>query len=223
MEQKKNGKALNIYELRQNLTEHLSNQQCQNKSRHLNRRYTCEPNISVKNFVPVLRPKSNSEQMVPSKLLLISNRNNNINPLSCPVSEDENEIENDSDSSSSSSDTENNFAKNKKNKLNYIKQNLINIRKNSCVSNKSMENKKVDMEEKINDIEQKLKLNKKKELDDDTFEIDKNHEIFRKHKYSCNIIPNFYKNENIFNNIKRNRINSSTILEILENQCKIEE
>jgi len=136
MASNKNGKTLNIYELRQNLTEHLSNEQCQNKSRHLNRRYTCEPNISVKNFVPVLRPKSNSEQMVPSKLLLISNRNNNINPLSCPVSEDENEIENDSDSSSSSSDTENNFAKNKKNKLNYIKQNLINIRKNSCVSNK---------------------------------------------------------------------------------------
>ncbi len=121
MASNKNGKTLNIYELRQNLTEHLSNQQCQNKSRHLNRRYTCEPNISVKNFVPVLRPKSNSEQMIPSKLLLISNRNNNINPLSCPVSEDENEIENDSDSSSSSSDTENNFTKNKKNKLNYIK------------------------------------------------------------------------------------------------------
>ena len=34
MASNKNGKTLNIYELRQNLTEYLSNEQCQNKLRH---------------------------------------------------------------------------------------------------------------------------------------------------------------------------------------------
>ena len=221
MESKLNATTIKLYEIRQNLTENLNNEQSLNLTRHLTRRYTCEPNISVKNFVPILRPISNSEHMIPSKFLLSSKRNNN-NPLSCPVSEDENELEVDSNSSSNSSDLENSLNNEKKNRFNCVKKNLVKLRKNSRISNKSVENKKIDVDEKIKNIEQKLNLKKMKESDD-TFDINKNHEFYRKHKYSCNILPHFYKGENLFNKIKRNRINSSSILEILENQSKIEE
>ena len=221
MESKLNATTIKLYEIRQNLTENLNNEQSLNSTRHLTRRYTCEPNISVKNFVPILRPISNSKHMIPSKFLLSSKRNNN-NPLSCPVSEDENELEVDSDSSSNSSDLENSLNNEKKNRFNCVKKNLVKLRKNSRISNKSVENKKIDVDEKIKNIEQKPNPKKMKESDD-TFEINKNSEFYRKHKYSCNILPHFYKGENLFNKIKRNRINSSSILEILENQSKIEE
>ena len=137
--------------------------------------------------------------MIPSKFLLSSKRNNN-NPLSCPVSEDENELEVDSDSSSNSSDLENSLNNEKKNRFNCVKKNLVKLRKNSRISNKSVENKKIDVDEKIKNIEQKLNLKKMKESDD-TFEINKNSEFYRKHKYSCNILPHFYKGENLFNKI----------------------
>ena len=135
--------------------------------------------------------------MIPSKFLLSSKRNNN-NPLSCPVSEDENELEVDSDSStvsedenelevdsdssSNSSDLENSLNNEKKNRFNCVKKNLVKLRKNSRISNKSVENKKIDVDEKIKNIEQKLNLKKMKESDD-TFEINKNSEFYRKHKY----------------------------------------
>ena len=155
MESKLNATTIKLYEIRQNLTENLNNEQSLNLTRHLTRRYTCEPNISVKNFVPILRPISNSEHMIPSKFLLSSKRNNN-NPLSCPVSEDENELEVDSDSSSNSSDLENSLNNEKKNRFNCVKKNLVKLRKNSRISNKSVENKKIDVDEKIKNIEQKL-------------------------------------------------------------------
>jgi hypothetical protein len=203
---------------RQSLKYHNNNEQYKNLSLNLMRRYSCHPDICVKNFVPVLRPQENKSKLIPSKLNLSSNNfsiNEDIHPPSCPVSDEENEIESESDSSDFDSDSlESNFRENIQ--LGHLRRNLIGIRKDSSLLNKSMENKKIDIENVLyNKI---LKLYRKKESNGDSFEFD--NKIYLGHKYSCNILPNICNKDNLINNFKRNRIRSFSILEILENNYK---
>ena len=101
---------------RQSLKYYNNNEQYKNLSLNLIRRYSCHPDICVKNFVPVLGPQENKSKLIPSKLNLSSNNfsiNEDIHPPSCPVSDEENEIESESDSSDFDSDSsENNFKEN---------------------------------------------------------------------------------------------------------------
>jgi hypothetical protein len=102
------------------------------------RKYTMEPQIFRKEFVPVLKPIV--IHWVPTKLILNKNEfkqfgknRNKGSPISCPCSEDENEIDEDLSFSNSSdiSDLSNEYLDNNENGLKEIRKNFIKLKSGS--------------------------------------------------------------------------------------------
>ena len=197
---------------------------------NLMRKYSYEPQIYIKNFVPVLRPMENDKKLIPSKLNLNCQKRNS-STLSNPSSKDENDINNEelnlsnsfvnSVISDSSSDSENN-----ENEINNARKNFSKIRKYSLYRNhskKNIKNKKtgkisLDMDENANSD-----LNNDRKESNDSYEKIKFKMLPKK---SCVILSCLTgKQNNIFNKhqIKqRNRINSCSILETLQNKLKLD-
>ena len=197
---------------------------------NLMRKYSYDPKLYIKNFVPVLRPMENDKKIIPSKLNLNCQKRNSTT-LSNPSSIDENDINNEelnlsnsfvnSVISDSSSDSENND-----NEINNARKNFTKIRKYSFYRNhskKNIKNKKtgkisLDMEEKTNSD-----INNDRKESNDSYEKIKLNLMPKK---SCVILSCLTKKQNnIFNKhqIKqRNRINSCSILETLQNKLKLD-
>ena len=102
------------------------------------RKYTMEPQIFRKEFVPVLKPIV--IHWVPTKLILNKNEykhsgknRNKGSPISCPCSEDENEIDEDLSFSNSSdiSDLSKEYLDNNENGLKEIRKNFIKLKSGS--------------------------------------------------------------------------------------------
>jgi hypothetical protein len=138
------------------------------------RKYTMEPQIFRKEFVPVLKPIV--IHWVPTKLILNKNEfkqfgknRNKGSPISCPCSEDENEINEELSFSNSSdiSNLSNEYLNNNENGLKGIRKNFIKLKggsihkvmtrktikaKNSnkfdCFKNSDVEKEKVEKEDK---------------------------------------------------------------------------
>ena len=197
---------------------------------NLMRKYSYDPKLYIKNFVPVLRPMENDKKIIPSKLNLNCQKRNSTT-LSNPSSIDENDINNEelnlsnsfvnSVISDSSSDSENND-----NEINNARKNFSKIRKYSLYRNhskKNIKNKKpgkisLDMDEKTDSD-----LNNDRKESNDSYEKIKFKMLPKK---SCVILSSLTKKQNnIFNKhqIKqRNRINSCSILETLQNKLKLD-
>lgn len=197
---------------------------------NLMRKYSYDPKLYIKNFVPVLRPMENDKKIIPSKLNLNCKKRNSSTPQN-PSSKDENETSNEESNpsnsfvnsviSDSSSDSDNND-----NEINNARKNFTKIRKYSLYRNhskKNIKNKKtgkisLDMEEKTNSD-----LNNDRKESNDSYEKIKLNLMPKK---SCVIFSCLKKKENnIFNKhqIKqRNRINSCSILETLQNKLKLD-
>ena len=192
----------------------------------LQRKYTIENFLTIKNFVPQLKPMEG--KISPSKLLLnkkeeknnyIHHRNNfillksNQASISCPNSEEELDSENNSSENLLILCVKNNKKKEKKNK-NLKKSNIIknerkklhkekNIEERRCVSRKNtLLKKKI-----INKF--KVDYSSGSDLDDDEF-----------YKY-LQVRKDFNDKNKKEKNI-RNRINSSSILNVLEKKFKLE-
>ena len=209
--------------------------QKENQINNLMRKYSYDPKLYIKNFVPVLRPKENDLNLIPSKLKLNNKKRNSL-AISHPSSEDEDDISNDELSlsnsfinsvfSDSSSDNENDNEKIMNKRKNFTK-----IRKNSLyrnISKKNMNKRKTGKISLDYNEEKDLKqpksylFNKIKESDN----ILNNPKLLVLPKKSFDIISSLKNNENlIYNNLKtkqRKRINSFAILETLENKLKLE-
>ena len=199
---------------------------------NLMRKYSYDPKLYIKNFVPVLRPMENDKKIIPSKLVLNCKKRNS-STLSNPSSKDENEINNENEElnlsnsfvnsviSNSPTDSDNND-----NEINNVRKNFTRIRKYSLqrnLSKKNIQNKKtgkisLDMGEKIySDINNDRKESK------DSYEKIKFNLMPKKSGVILSSLK--MKENNRFNNqqIKqRNRINSCSILETLQNKLKLD-
>jgi hypothetical protein len=210
----------------------------QNLINNLMRKYSYDPKIYIKNFVPVLRPKEKDLNLIPTKLML-NNKKRNSSTVSNPSSfddDDEEDMDKDelnlsnsfvnsveSNSSSSNSDnTDNNEIKNARKSMTKIrKYSMIhqNSKKNiiSKTSIINLDNQKNEKEESDSFLNYSLKKS------DNVFEKNK---ISSKAKKSFNIISSLKNNEIIFSNNlqqkKRDRINSFSILETLQNKIKLD-
>ena len=195
------------------------------------RKYSYDPKLYIKNFVPVLHPMPNDSKLIPSKLNL-GNKKRNSSTLSNPSSEDEDkeEIANEelnlsnsfvnsllSDSSSESEDDGDN-------PINSARKNFSKIRKYSIYREKNLTPRKISLDNK-KDLEENLDSN----LNNNIKELHKSLKInqFKNFpKRSLCMFPDLRKNKNTINNElqkkKRNRINSFSILETLQNKIKIE-
>lgn len=202
---------------------------------HIKRKYTIEKYISIHGgFVPKLKPKERNA--IPSKLLLnkkgVNNNKNNIllninkNFISCPNSEQEDESEYNSSnnilsfcpSTSNTNSIENKFEalrkpsiKNDRRKLHRAKN--INVQKTHSRRNSFI----------IKKFENKFNLGFLSESDDD----DDNDE-YDSYKSLRNESDNKNENKKEYGNINnykkyRNRINSWSILNILERKFKLDE
>ena len=202
---------------------------------NLMRKYSYDPKLYIKNFVPVLRPKENDTNLIPSKLIL-NIRKRKTTALSNPSSSDnenntssENEelnLSNSfvnsviSDSSSEEDDDEIQIQRKRKN--------FTRIRKSSIYRNISKKNLKRRKTGKISldlNLDDKIKsdydlYNNKKESYDSFENIKK----YTTPKKSCIILSSLKKNDTIFNQQKkkRDRINSFSILETLQNKLKFD-
>ena len=205
--------------------------QKENQINNLMRKYSYDPKLYIKNFVPVLHPMPNDSKLIPSKLNL-GNKKRNSSTLSNPSSEDEDkeEIANEelnlsnsfvnsllSDSSSESEDDGDN-------PINSARKNFSKIRKYSIYREKNLTPRKISLDNK-KDLEENLDSN----LNNNIKELHKSLKInqFKNFpKRSLCIFPDLRKNKNTINNElqkkKRNRINSFSILETLQNKIKIE-
>ena len=198
---------------------------------NLMRKYSYDPKIYIKNFVPVLRPKENDTNLIPSKLIL-NNKKRNSSTISHPSSssEDENDdMDNEqlklnlsnsfvnsviSDSSSNSENEEINEIKN-------TRKNFTKIRKYSLYRNLSKKNVNKRRTGKISlDFDEKSDFNLY-ENNDDSYEKIKNYKM---HKNSCIILSSLNNNSKGINDIRkqRSRINSFSILETLQNKLKLD-
>ena len=131
------------------------------------RKYTMEPQIFRKEFVPVLKPIV--IHWVPTKLILNKNEFNHFgkkrnkgSPISCPCSEDENEISEELSFSNSSeiSDLSNEYLNNNENGLKGIRKNFIKLKGGSIHKVMTRKTIKVKMINKLNyfqnsDVEEK--------------------------------------------------------------------
>lgn len=214
----------------------------QNKIPFLTRRYTCFPGMNQKNFAPKLHPRENTLNIKPTKLSLISTKEilpkKNFSPSSCPVSEDENKSNRDSDTSKNLSDSNfddddnssSDYNDNEKFiKINDIRKNFIHLKKDSIYRNKSKKDiRKDNCINKILNIEKDNNINNNhnqyEEYGSNLFSIKEKNEILecKKHKQSCNIILSFGNRIEKMEEKQRNRINSFSILETLENKTKNE-
>ena len=197
---------------------------------NLMRKYSYDPKLCIKNFVPVLRPKENDTNIIPSKLVLNYKKRNSSTISDPSSSEDENEdmvkeelklnLSNsfvNSVISDSSSDIENDDIKEIKN----TRKNFIRIRKSSLHRNLSKKNINNKRTGKISlDLYEQLDFNLYGNIDD-TYEKIKNKAF---HKNSCVIISSLNNNRKGINEVKkqRNRINSFSILETLQNKLKLD-
>lgn len=189
------------------------------------RKYSYEPKIYIKNFVPVLRPKKESK-IIPSKLTLYPKRKITLT-ISEPSSDKEDNISDNEELnlsnsfvnsviSDSSSDED-------KNEINHARKNLTKIRKYSSLRNKSKENIKAIKTDKINlNNDENINIEKKEYNNLTIKKLDYNIKNYISKK-SYVILSSLQKEENItVDNQKRNRINSFSILETLQNKLKLE-
>ena len=209
----------------------------QNLINNLMRKYSYDPKLYIKNFVPVLRPKEKDLNLIPTKLML-NNKKRNSSTVSNPSSFDDDDEDMDkdelnlsnsfvnsveSDSSSSNSDnTDNNEIKNARKSMTKIRKYSM-IRQNSkknIISKTSIIN--LDNQKNAKDESDSF-LNYSLKKSDNVFEKNK---ISSKAKKSFNIIPSLKNNEIILSNNlqqrKRDRINSFSILETLQNKIKLD-
>ena len=184
------------------------------------RKYSYEPKIYIKNFVPVIRPKI-TQKLIPTKLILNSKKNSST--LSQPSSDEENDISNEDLNSSNSfvnsvisdSSSDNNIDDNE---INNVRKNFTKIRKYSIYRNRSKKNIKIKDTNDFNLNNNNSNIKKEKSESDEK-DIKKTY-ISKK---SYVILSSLQKNENIKIEKKpRNRINSFSILETLQNNLKIE-
>ena len=177
-------------EPQKNVCQNIQNNEKKTDIKHVNaiRKYTMEPQIFRKEFVPVIRPIE--IHLVPSKLRLNEiefkhfkkNKNNKDLSLSCPCSEDEsegNEYSNLSDSSDMSDISDfSNHINNMENELKNIRKNFIKLKNGSIhkvMTKTNFKNKQLskqfdcfdnsDFEEEKNKIKEEIK-------DDDSFSSD---------------------------------------------------
>jgi len=201
--------TLNIFKQNSNLINNLT------------RRYSYDPKICVKNFVPVLRPKESDLNMIPTKLTL-NYKKRNSSALSKTSSFDEDDIAEESKDelnlknsfvNSVSSNSSFNSEDDDNNKINNVRKNFTKIRKYSIFRKNS----------RNNSISKTLKINLDNEKNDEEDNSIENINLLRKPKKSFQFLSSFKKNENIiFNNFQKNRsrINSISILETLQNKLK---
>lgn len=206
--------TLNIFKQNSNLINNLT------------RRYSYDPKIYIKNFVPVLRPKESDLNMIPTKLTL-NNKKRNSSALSKTSSFDEDDkVEESKDElnlknsfvNSVSSNSSFNSEDDDNNKINNVRKNFTKIRKYS-IFRKNSRNNSISKTLKINLENESCINNKMKELDNSI----ENNNFLRKPKKSFYFLSSFKKNENIiFNSFQKNRsrINSISILETLQNKLK---
>lgn len=198
---------------------------------NLMRKYSYDPKIYIKNFIPVLRPKENDTNLIPSKLILNYKKRNSstISHLSSFSEDESDDIENEelklnlsncfvnSVISDSSSESENED----KNEIKNTRKNFTKIRKNSLFRNLSKKNIKKKRAGKISlDIDEKSDFNLYEKISVSNEKV-KNYNI---NKNSCIIFSSLNNNSKDLNDIKqqRNRINSFSILETLQNKLKLD-
>ena len=202
----------------------------QNLINNLMRKYSYDPKIYIKNFVPVLRPKENDSNIIPSKLILNCKKRNSSTISHPSSSEDENgDLDNEelrsnlsnsfvnSVISDSSSDTENDDIKEIKN----TRKNFTKIRKSSLHRNLSKKNISNIRTGKISlDLYEQSDFNLYSNIDD-SYEKIKNNAL---HKNSCVILSSLNNDWKGINEVKkqRSRINSFSILETLQNKLKLD-
>ena len=202
----------------------------QNLINNLMRKYSYDPKLYIKNFVPVLRPKENDSNIIPSKLILNYKKRNSSTISHPSSSEDENEdignaelklnLSNsfvNSVISDSSSDTENDDIKEIKN----TRKTFTKIRKSSLHRNLSKKNICNKRTGKISlDLYEQSDFNLY-DCIDDSYEKIKNKAF---HKNSCVIFSSLDNNWKGINEVKkqRSRINSCSILETLQNKLKLD-
>ncbi len=217
---------------------------------HLNmmRKYTMEPQIFRKEFVPVLKPIV--IHWVPTKLVLNKNEckhfgknKNKGSPISCPCSEDENEINEELSFSNSSeiSDLSNEYLNNVEG-LKGIRKKFTKLKSGSIHKVMTRETIKAKKSNKFdyfqNSGEEEKIISSNSDLYDDN--IFTNYEMKPFDKVDLEIKPNKSSNicigkiksyENEINEDinknnpslqKRNRINSMSILDTLKNRLKFE-
>ena len=210
----------------------------QNLINNLMRKYSYDPKLYIKNFVPVLRPKEKDLNLNPTRLML-NYKKRNSSTVSNPSSfddDDEEDMDKDesnlshsfvnsveSNSSSSNSDnTDNNEIKNARKSMTKIRKYSM-IRQNSkknIISKASIIN--LDNQKNAKDESDSF-LNYSLKKSDNVFEKNK---ISSKAKKSFNLISSLNNNEIILSNNlqqkKRDRINSFSILETLQNKIKLD-
>ena len=217
---------------------------------NLMRKYTMEPQIIRKEFVPVLKPIV--IHWVPSKLILNKNEFKNFRknknkgaPISCPCSEDENEINEESNFSESSdiSDLSNEYLNNDEDGLKEIRKNFMKIKSGSIHKVMTRTNIKAQISNKYDYFQEKVKSEDKDFSSNSILDDDNNFTNYKMKPYDkvelglkpakstkiCNEIIKGYENEiNDDNNKndttlkKRNRIYSMSILDTLKNRLKFE-
>ena len=211
----------------------------QNLINNLMRKYSYDPKLYIKNFVPVLRPKEKDLNLNPTRLMLNYKKRNSStvsNPSSFDDDDDEEDMDKDesnlshsfvnsveSNSSSSNSDnTDNNEIKNARKSMTKIRKYSM-IRQNSkknIISKASIIN--LDNQKNAKDESDSF-LNYSLKKSDNVFEKNK---ISSKAKKSFNLISSLNNNEIILSNNlqqkKRDRINSFSILETLQNKIKLD-
>ena len=110
----------------------------QNLINNLTRKYSYDPKIYIKNFVPVLRPKEKDSNLIPTKLMLGCKKRNSStisNPSSFDDEDEEDmdkeEMNNLSNSfvNSVESDSSSNSENNDNNEINNARKSLTKIRK----------------------------------------------------------------------------------------------
>ena len=210
----------------------------QNLINNLTRKYSYDPKIYIKNFVPVLRPKEKDSNLIPTKLMLGCKKRNS-STISNPSSfEDEDEEDMDKEEmnnlsnsfvNSVESDSSSNSENNDNNEINNARKSLTKIRKYSIIrknskKNIASKNLKINFDKQKNEKEESdsFLTNSIKELDNSL----ENNKLCSKAKKSFNIQSSLEKNEMILSNNlqhkKRDRINSFSILETLQNKLKLD-
>lgn len=196
--------------------------QNQNGINNLMRKYSYDPKIYIKNFVPVLRPKENDKNLIPSKLILNCKKRNSSTLSNPSSSDDEDDISKEelnisnsfvtSITSESSSDTDNE----ENDEIKNTRKRYSKIRKSSLYRNKSkkiLKNANICLDNK--------NINKK---EDEFKNISKDKCLILMPKKSLDLASSIKNKENdLFNTPlkkQRNRINSFSILETLRNNLK---
>ena len=202
---------------------------------NIKRKYTIENYISINGFVPKLKPKE--RRIIPSKLLLnkkgINNNKNNIllninkNFISCPNSEQEDESEYNSSnkilslcpSTSYTNSFENKFEDLRKPSIKNDRKKLLRTKNVNKIKTHSRKNSFII--EKFESIFNLGFLSGSDEDDDDGSDEYNDYKLLRNEWGHKNENKKEYGNIN--NKKYRNRINSWSILNILERKFKLDE